>query len=229
MTTVLLPVADFMINCSASLSNVFPHIYLVLSHFVCSLAAPPYSPRIHWQETSSTSSRYKRYITIIILQGLLTNMNSSFSKDEVVTQTIGQTSEIFSRIDRVEVIPRSDVEKSVQDEEITSPPNVPRADGGRHAWLFLAGCFVFEALIWGKICFASSSDPGSFTLILRTSRLSILFRGFSILLFYTSSIFGAPKRDCYHRQLLDWSHVSLCFYLAIRSRNLAHHPSEGFR
>ena len=28
--------------------------------------------------------------------------------------------------------------------------NVPRADGGRDAWLFLAGCFVFEALIWGK-------------------------------------------------------------------------------
>jgi len=28
--------------------------------------------------------------------------------------------------------------------------DVPRADGGMHAWLFLAGCFVFEALIWGK-------------------------------------------------------------------------------
>lgn len=28
--------------------------------------------------------------------------------------------------------------------------NVPRADGGRDAWLFLAACFLFEALIWGK-------------------------------------------------------------------------------
>lgn len=27
--------------------------------------------------------------------------------------------------------------------------NIPRADGGRDAWLFLAACFVFEALIWG--------------------------------------------------------------------------------
>lgn len=28
--------------------------------------------------------------------------------------------------------------------------NVSRADGGRDAWLFLAACFLFEALIWGK-------------------------------------------------------------------------------
>ncbi|KAM0172123.1 hypothetical protein ACHAPF_007627 [Botrytis cinerea] len=27
--------------------------------------------------------------------------------------------------------------------------NVSRADGGRDAWLFLAACFLFEALIWG--------------------------------------------------------------------------------
>ncbi|PQE26869.1 MFS monocarboxylate transporter protein [Rutstroemia sp. NJR-2017a BVV2] len=27
--------------------------------------------------------------------------------------------------------------------------NAPRADGGKDAWLFLAGCFIFEALIWG--------------------------------------------------------------------------------
>ena len=26
----------------------------------------------------------------------------------------------------------------------------PRVDGGKDAWLFLAGCFVFEALVWGK-------------------------------------------------------------------------------
>ena len=25
---------------------------------------------------------------------------------------------------------------------------LPRADGGRRAWLFLAGCFMFKALIW---------------------------------------------------------------------------------
>ena len=28
---------------------------------------------------------------------------------------------------------------------------VPRADGGKDAWLFLAGCFIFEALIWGNV------------------------------------------------------------------------------
>ena len=34
------------------------------------------------------------------------------------------------------------------DEEKAS--KLPRADGGRDAWMFLAGCFVFEALIWGE-------------------------------------------------------------------------------
>jgi hypothetical protein len=28
---------------------------------------------------------------------------------------------------------------------------LPRVDGGKDAWLFLVGCFVFEALVWGKI------------------------------------------------------------------------------
>lgn len=28
--------------------------------------------------------------------------------------------------------------------------SLPEADGGRDAWLFLAGCFMVEALIWGE-------------------------------------------------------------------------------
>ncbi|KAL3421841.1 major facilitator superfamily transporter [Phlyctema vagabunda] len=31
----------------------------------------------------------------------------------------------------------------------TAPANLPPVDGGRQAWLFLVGCFFFEALIWG--------------------------------------------------------------------------------
>ncbi len=41
------------------------------------------------------------------------------------------------------------VESSV---EITSEKllqKVPKSDGGKHAWLFLAGGFFFEALVWG--------------------------------------------------------------------------------
>ena len=37
--------------------------------------------------------------------------------------------------------------------------NLPRADGGGKAWLFLAGCFVFEALIWGKSIYPSGRLP----------------------------------------------------------------------
>jgi hypothetical protein len=33
---------------------------------------------------------------------------------------------------------------------------IPRADGGRDAWLFLAACFVFEALIWGAFLLSSA-------------------------------------------------------------------------
>lgn len=45
--------------------------------------------------------------------------------------------------------------------------SLPRADGGKDAWLFLAGCFTLEALIWGKVLqahalrhtiYASSTD-----------------------------------------------------------------------
>jgi hypothetical protein len=36
---------------------------------------------------------------------------------------------------------------------------IPRADGGRDAWLFLAGCFVFEALIWGETLLSSPQKP----------------------------------------------------------------------
>lgn len=28
--------------------------------------------------------------------------------------------------------------------------SLPRVDGGKDAWLFLAACFMLEALIWGK-------------------------------------------------------------------------------
>jgi hypothetical protein len=29
--------------------------------------------------------------------------------------------------------------------------SLPRADGGKQAWLFLAGCFFIEALVWGEL------------------------------------------------------------------------------
>ena len=27
--------------------------------------------------------------------------------------------------------------------------SLPEADGGKEAWLFLAGCFMVEAMVWG--------------------------------------------------------------------------------
>jgi hypothetical protein len=43
--------------------------------------------------------------------------------------------------------------------------NLPKADGGKEAWLFLCGCFTIEALVWGRLdlsflaCCTSSSRP----------------------------------------------------------------------
>ena len=33
-------------------------------------------------------------------------------------------------------------------EDLQTRP-LPRADGGKDAWLVLAGCFVLEVLVWG--------------------------------------------------------------------------------
>ncbi|KAF7890736.1 uncharacterized protein EAF01_010545 [Botrytis porri] len=41
-----------------------------------------------------------------------------------------------------------DLEEGTNDQDNTDG-NIPRADGGKDAWLFLAACFLFEALIWG--------------------------------------------------------------------------------
>ena len=45
--------------------------------------------------------------------------------------------------------------RSIEDngDRVSSNPNdssLPAVDGGRDAWLFLAACFVVEALVWGK-------------------------------------------------------------------------------
>lgn len=40
-------------------------------------------------------------------------------------------------------------------EEEPSPPEnivtLPRVDGGKEAWLFLAACFIVEVMTWGEV------------------------------------------------------------------------------
>lgn len=45
--------------------------------------------------------------------------------------------------------------RSIEDngDRVSSNPNdssLPAVDGGKDAWLFLAACFIVEALVWGK-------------------------------------------------------------------------------
>ena len=38
-----------------------------------------------------------------------------------------------------------------REEETGREQTLPRADGGKDAWLFLLGCFMIEFLVWGKL------------------------------------------------------------------------------
>lgn len=57
-------------------------------------------------------------------------------------------------VEQIDTLPSQDIEPANVDED-EQPTGVPPADGGRGAWMFLAGCFVFEALVWGD-CFLVS-------------------------------------------------------------------------
>lgn len=58
--------------------------------------------------------------------------------------SIGSTLELTAQSEK----DPQDVE-SASDVQVDTDSRLPRADGGKEAWLFLAGCFVFEALVWG--------------------------------------------------------------------------------
>lgn len=53
----------------------------------------------------------------------------------------------------LEDITGGDIESSVERQQFS----LPRADGGRDAWLFLAATFILEALVWGKLGYKSSN------------------------------------------------------------------------
>ena len=61
---------------------------------------------------------------------------------------------------------------------------LPRADGGKDAWLVLAGCFVLEVLVWG---YASRTVPlrQSKKYKLIAIQLPILLRRFPKLLLHS--------------------------------------------
>ena len=51
----------------------------------------------------------------------------------------------------VELRPATNALAHSHDEDASHPGfTLPRADGGREAWLVLASCFVLEATVWGK-------------------------------------------------------------------------------
>ena len=55
----------------------------------------------------------------------------------------------------------SGYEESIEHEHAS----LPRADGGKDAWLFLAGSFCIEALVWGECKLIVTSAPCNITSI----------------------------------------------------------------
>ena len=108
--------------------------------------------------------------------------------------------------------------------------SLPPADGGMKAWLFLAGCFAIEALVWGE---SSSSSflplPILANLWLLRKKISPCIKEMSIslILFHKISIwfFSSSSRDFYPWTLLHlssiwkslilitWGHYRLPFFI----------------
>lgn len=59
---------------------------------------------------------------------------------------------------------------SIQDHDHEQDQQLPPMDGGKDAWLFLAACFMIEALIWGTPLHTINHFPANlilFRLLLR--------------------------------------------------------------
>lgn len=65
-------------------------------------------------------------------------MEANIALTDVITERIS-----FAQVSRLQV--------TNQTREHSEGPefSLPHADGGKDAWLFLAACFVVEALVWG--------------------------------------------------------------------------------
>lgn len=71
--------------------------------------------------------------------------------------------------------------------------SLPKADGGKDAWLFLAGCFCIEALTWGKcIHFYFASTLEETVMSMTHTPVGLLSRLLSHLLFL-STILSMPE------------------------------------
>jgi len=106
-----------------------------------------------------------------------------------------------------------------QDEE---DPTIPRADGGKDAWLFLAGCFMFEGIVWGKYlpAFPFPAFP-PLPLTALKCRFPLLLRCIPNLLHLSPALLDPPQRYSYNRHLRHGNHVLILPLRYVPSRNLS--------
>lgn len=68
------------------------------------------------------------------------------STDSAVDSSSGLDVETSSAI---ELTVREPADGGQAEREGRAQSIIPRADGGKYAWLFLLGCFTIESLVWG--------------------------------------------------------------------------------
>ncbi|CZR52230.1 related to monocarboxylate transporter 2 [Phialocephala subalpina] len=73
--------------------------------------------------------------------------HSSSSEKPSSSSTSAKT--VFEQVDSSQSTHRDHDVETVNEPEDSSSTSIPPADGGKGAWMFLAGCFIFEALVWG--------------------------------------------------------------------------------
>jgi hypothetical protein len=95
----------------------------------------------HFQETLSPDIMAPGYGESNVSLAFDANLASGFTTPGVTTPGYEEVDSPFAPM----VQPMEVGEDGVEGREL------PRADGGKDAWLVLVGCFTLEALVWGSV------------------------------------------------------------------------------
>jgi hypothetical protein len=88
------------------------------------------------------------YIVKLCIQNVIMESSSSSQWSMDCLKSLGISPEENVQM----TLQQDDIPQASQDDAVVArnAPKLPRTDGGWDAWLFLVGCFVFEALVWGN-------------------------------------------------------------------------------
>lgn len=137
----------------------------------------------------------------------------------------------FDPIRRAETGTPEPQDTSVQEPARHEFSQLPPVDGGKDAWLFLAACFVVEALVWGTFSIiyhapllGNISQKGQMLTVTLYTRLPLLLRRLPRLLQHPPALFFLQQprryrhlRHGYHVHRHSLNHVLFPAFSAVRA------------